>query len=301
MSSGRHLAAVAETHRATARRVVADLADRPDRVLQRHVPQHDGTVLEHPQHAGGGADLEERRVLRHVRVADDDVQAAEPLGVGERLVTGVDDRAAARRRRADALPDVLGPLGDRVGGAAGGVQDLAGTGVDLAADEERDQHLGVVAEVVVAAGAVVLVAAVAVARRVGVVLEQVDGAADRLLREALFGGLDEALEDPLPRLVVDDELIQRVALRRGVLRVGADVEVEAGAVLEEDVGAAAPRDDPAEQVAGDLVGAEPALAPQRARHAVLVLEAVNPPLHEPNLQVPPHPRVARSWAFAFVR
>src|SRR5918994_1842509 len=50
-----------------------------------------------------------------------DVQAAEALGVGERLVTGVDDRAAARRRRADALPNVLGPLGDRVGGAASGV------------------------------------------------------------------------------------------------------------------------------------------------------------------------------------
>ena len=216
---------------------------------------------------------------RHVGVADDDVEAAVALGVGVRLVAGVDDRAAAGGRRADALPDVLGPLGDRVRGAAGGVQDLAGAGVDLAADQERDQHLGVVAEVVVAAGAVVLVAAVAVAGRVGVVLEQVDGAADRLLGEALLGRLDEALEDPLPRLVVDDELVQRVALRRGVLGVGADVEVQAGAVLQEHVGAAAPADDPAEQVAGDLVGAEPALPAQRARDAVLVLEAVDPPLH----------------------
>ena len=33
-------------------------------------------------------------------------------------------------------------------GPAGGLQHLAGTGVDLTADEERDQHLGVVAEVV---------------------------------------------------------------------------------------------------------------------------------------------------------
>ena len=259
---------------------MADLADRPDRVLQRHVAQHDAAVLEHPQHARRGADLEERRVLAHVGVADDDVEAAVALGVGVRLVAGVDDRAAAGGRRADALPDVLGPLGDGVRGAAGGVQDLAGAGVDLAADEERDQHLGVVAEVVVAAGAVVLVAAVAVAGRVGVVLEEVDGAADRLLGEALLGRLDEALEDPLPCLVVDDELVEGIALRRGVLGVGADVEVEAGAVLEEDVGAAAPADHATEEVAGDLVGAEPALAPQRARDAVLVLEAVDPPLHE---------------------
>ena len=229
---------------------------------------------------------------RHVGVADDDVEAAVALGVGVRLVAGVDDRAAAGGRRADALPDVLGALGDRVGGAAGGVQDLAGAGVDLAADEERDQHLGVVAEVVVAAGAVVLVAAVAVAGRVGVVLEQVDGAADRLLGEALLGRLDEALEDPLAGLVVDDELVQRVALRGGVLGVRADVEVQPGAVLQEHVGAAAPADDASEQVAGDLVGAEPALPAERARDAVLVLEAEDPPLHAARLPVPPHPSVS---------
>ena len=60
----------------------------------------------------------------------------------------------------------------------------------MAADEERDQHLCVVAEVVVAARAVVLVAAVAVAGRVGVVLEQVDGAADDSSRQALLGRHD---------------------------------------------------------------------------------------------------------------
>ena len=292
MSRRRHLATVAEPHGAPTRRVVADLADRPDRVLQGHVTQHDAAVLEHPQHARRGADLEERRVLGHVGVADDDVEAAVALGVGVRLVAGVDDRAAAGGRRADALPDVLGPLGDRVRGATGGVQDLAGAGVDLAADEERDQHLGVVAEVVVAAGAVVLVAAVAVAGRVGVVLEQVDRAADRLLGEALLGRLDEALEDPLARLVVDDQLVQRVALGCGVLRVRPDVEVQPSAVLQEHVGAATPADDTTEQVAGDLVGAEPALPAQRARHAVLVLEAEDPPLHRARLQVTPHPSVS---------
>src|SRR5690606_10240106 len=106
---------------------------------------------------------------------------ASDVGVGVRLVAGVDARPAAGGGGADALPDVLGALGDRVGGAAGGLEHLAGAGVDLAAHEERDQDLGVVAHVVVAVGEVVLVAAVAVARRVGVVLEQVDRAADRLL------------------------------------------------------------------------------------------------------------------------
>ena len=136
---------------------------------------------------GGGADLQEGGVLAHVRVADDDVEAAVALGVGVRLVAGVDDRAAAGGGRRDALPDVLGPLGDAVDRAARRLQHLAGAGVDLAGHEERDQHLGVVAEVVAPAGEVVLVAAVAVAGRVGVVLEEVDDAADALLAQALLG------------------------------------------------------------------------------------------------------------------
>jgi hypothetical protein len=121
-----------------------------------------------------------------------------------------------------------------------------------------------VREVVAPAGEVVLVAAVGVARRVGVVLEQVDVAADALLGETLLGAGQQALEDALAGLVVNDELVDRVALGRRVLGVRADVEVQTGTVGEEDVGAAPPGDDPAEEVAGDLVGAQSA---SRARSA----------------------------------
>ena len=76
-----------------------------------------------------------------------------------------------------------------------------------------------------------------------------------------------------------DQVDQVVALRGGVLGVGAHVEVEAGAVLEEDVAAAAPGDHPPEQVAGHLVRAETALTPERAGHSVLVLEPVDAPVH----------------------
>ena len=145
----------ADTSRPLARRtlrgageVVADVADGADRVLEGHVAQHDRRVLEHAQQHRGGADLQEGRVLAHVRVADDDVEAAVALGVGVGLVAGVDDRPAAGRRRRHALPDVLGPLGDAELRAACRLQDLAGAGVDLARHEERDEHLGVVAEVV---------------------------------------------------------------------------------------------------------------------------------------------------------
>jgi hypothetical protein len=156
---------------------VADLADRADRVLQGQVA-HDDACLDHSQHQVRRPDLEQGGRLGHVAVADDDVQPAEPLRVGVRLVAGVDDRSAARRRGRHALPDVLGSLADAVDRAAGREQHLAGSADDLAGDQERDQDVGEPAELAMSPDEVVLVAAVGVAGRVGVVLEQVDVACD---------------------------------------------------------------------------------------------------------------------------
>ena len=114
-------------------------------------------------------------------------------------------------------------------------------------------------------------AAVGVAGGVGVVLEEVHDSADAFFAEALLGAREQALEDALPRLVVAHEVVDRVALGRGVLGVAAHVEVQAGAVLEKHVARPAPADDTAEEVAGNLVRAEPALAAQGAGHAVFVL------------------------------
>src|SRR5207248_5527876 len=134
-------------------------------------------------------------------------------------------------------------------------------------------------EVAVALDEVVLVAAIRVAGGVGVVLEQEHRASDALLAEALLGAAHEAFEDALTRLVVHNQVCDRVALGAGVLGVAADVEVEPGAVLEEHVAGAAPRNDPPEQVASDLVRAQAPLPAKRAGDAVLVLEPENAPLH----------------------
>jgi hypothetical protein len=67
------------------------------------------------------------------------------------------------------------------------VQHLAGAAGDLAADQERDQDVGQLLEVSRPADEVVLVAAIGVARRVGVVLEDVDLARDALVGEPLLG------------------------------------------------------------------------------------------------------------------
>ena len=94
----------------------------------------------------------------------------------------------------------------RVDRAARGLQHLAGAADDLPGDQERDQDVGEPAELAVPADQVVLVAAVGVAGGVGVVLEQVDVAGDALLAQPPLGVDQQALEDPLPRLVVRDQV-----------------------------------------------------------------------------------------------
>ena len=126
-------------------------------------------------------------------------------------------------------------------------------------------------------------AAVGVARGVRVVLEEQDVAGDPVLAQALFRLVEEILDDPLARLVVDDELDHVVALGRRVLGMEPGVEVQPGAVLEEHVRVACARDHFLEEIAGDVVRRESALSVQRAGETVLVLEAEDPALHGPRL------------------
>mgnify|MGYP003296190190 CR=1 FL=1 len=100
------------------------------------------------------------------------------------------------------------------------------------------------------------------------------------LAQPLLGLVQEVLDDALARLVVNDEVGDVVALRRGVLGVEARVEVEPRAVLEEYVGVAGAGDDLLEEVARDVVGRQAALAVERARQAVFVLEAEDARLHD---------------------
>ncbi len=248
-------AAVRQLDGVQAGRVVADLPDRPDGVLQGQVA-HRHTGLDEPEHQVGGADLEHRGRLGHRRVPHDDVQATVALGVGVGLVTRVDDRPRARGGAGDRLPDVVGALRQAVDRATGGREHLARAGEHLPRDEERHEDLGQAGEVTLPPHEVVLVTAVRVAGRVGVVLEQVHLAREALVLEALLRVGDETFEDALPAAVVRDELPHVVALGGRVLRVRADVEVQARAVAEEDVGGPAPLDDLAEEVARGLVGAD---------------------------------------------
>ena len=215
------------------------------------------------------------------------MQAAIALGVGMRLVSGVDDRSAAGRRRRHGFPDVIGALSDGKDRPASGLHDLAGTGEDLTRHEERDEYFGVTCRVVAPTREVVLVTAVAVTGRVGVVLEEVDGAANSFFAQTLLGRSGQPFEDPLPRLVVNDGVVDRIAFGCRVFGVRSHVEVETGAVLQEDVRRATPRDDLAKQVARDFVRAQPPLTTQRARDSVLIFEPEDPAVHTGTILLAP--------------
>ena len=174
---------------------------------------------------------------------------------------------------------MLGALAQAERGGLRRLQYLAGAADELSGDEERQQHVGDAGEFACPHDQVVLVAAVGVACRVGVVLEQVDVAADALVGESLLGVDQQILEYPLARAVVGDQLDQAVAFGRGVLGVAADVEVKACAVAQENVRTAAPRHHPPEKVAGDLVGTQPAMAVEGAGDTEFGLDAHDSSLH----------------------
>jgi hypothetical protein len=88
-------------------------------------------VLDHRQHDRGGAHLQQRGDLAHVGVAHDHVQPAVLLGVGVRLVAGVDDRPLERGLEADLLLEEVGALGELERHLVG--RPTAGPPADLAA------------------------------------------------------------------------------------------------------------------------------------------------------------------------
>src|SRR6185312_13885231 len=216
-----------------------------------------------------------------------DVQTSIALGIGVRLVAGIDDRPAPGSRRRHAFPDVLRALADAVLRPPGRVQHLAGAAYELPRDEERHQHISDLGEVADPGDAVVLVAAIGVAVAIGVVLEQVDVAGNALARQPVLGVDDQVLQDALPGPVVIDELDEIVTFGCRVLRMRAHIEVDPGSVAEKDVTAPSPGHDPAEQVARNFVRSESSRAARGARDAVLRLKSEDSAVHCPPLRTRP--------------
>ena len=275
---GREGAAVPETHAPAERRIPGDRAQRADWRLEAHVCP-EAPVLDHVEDQRRRANLQVGRHLGHAGVADDHVQATEALAVGVGLVARVDHRPAGHRRARHLLRDVLGSLAQVVLEPRRPPIDVPRPRQDLTADEEGNERFHQARERRVPGHEIVLVTAVGIPGRVGVVLEHLDPARDLVLREPAVGAPHEILDDAFPRPVVGHEVEEIVALRRRVLRMEARVHVEAGAILQEDVRVARARDELVEEVPGEHLGRQDGLTVPRADGPVLALEAEDPAPH----------------------
>ena len=161
------------------------------------------------------------------------MQAPVLVGVGVRLVAGVDDAPLERGLQPHLDLDVVGALGDLESGLVAGRTDTdpARSGDDLTGHQERGQPGDHRRERRLTAHQIVLVRPVGGPLAVDVVLVQL-----QLGRPRHAGHMPRrGFHHPLARLVPDHR-VQRVGdLGCGVLRVGV-IDVEPGSVGEDHVG-----------------------------------------------------------------
>ena len=155
-----------------------DLVQFAHRLGHREVAGQEA-LLDHGQDQSRRAQLEVGGDLGEVGVTEDHVQAPVLLGVGVRLVAGIDDRALERGLEPDLDLEEVGALADLEPGRRAVLADThpTGAGDDLAGDEERGELGDDIGERGRPAHEEVLVGSVGGALVVSVVLVQVDAVA----------------------------------------------------------------------------------------------------------------------------
>ena len=143
-----------------------------------------------------------------------------------RLIAGIDDGPGARGGTGHALPHVVSTLAHHkpslkvlVWCALRGNGDLARTTHQLPGNQERQQLLTQRLERHLPADEVIFVASIGIAQGVCVVLEQVDLPADSPFRQPRLRVHSHLMQGGFARTVISDELVQRIAFRRGDFRV----------------------------------------------------------------------------------
>ncbi len=124
----------------------------------------------------------------------------------------------------------------------------------------------------------VLVATVGIARRVGVVLEQVDVASDALLSESLLGIHTQPFQDPLP---ARSWVINCCTLSHSAVAYSGWLPTSRYSRdrCAEDIAASAPCNNASKQIARYFIGTEPVLSPERAGDAVFGFNSEDAAIH----------------------
>ncbi len=224
-----------QPHQPFAGLVTRHVAGGLHRIHQPDFLGHD-PFLEQVQHQRRRAKFQRQRVVAHVGVADQQVQATIFPVIGQRLVAGVDNRAVELHPLVDVVDDVIGALGnlepDRTRPARTvklerqrvRLAHPPGTGKDLARGQERQQPTqDLRRELRATFHQVVLVTA---ERRAGMVI-------DVVFQETNLAGhphLDQRpLQQQVARPVIRHDIPHAETFRRGVFQV-PHVEVQPPAV-----------------------------------------------------------------------
>src|SRR5439155_23685414 len=173
--------------------------------------------------------------LRHVRITHNDVQSAVFFLDSVWFITGINNATLIRRGDRNLLPNMLRALRDVIDRAPPGAKHLPGPSEDLPCDQERNELFGHVVEISLAIGQVILVAAVRITHKIGVIFKDGELALKPLLMHLILGVIEQAFQNTLAGFVVDHDVHGARALWGGVLRMTPSVEIETRPIFEKDV------------------------------------------------------------------
>src|SRR5690348_17218354 len=108
--------------------------------------------------------------------------------------------------------NVLGALGDEELRPARDLEDLPSARIDLSGDEKGDQLLRHLPKIDIPPHEIILMAYIGIAKRIGIVLKDIDLSRETFFPEALLRSWEARLQQPLSCLVVNHQIQDTVAL-----------------------------------------------------------------------------------------
>ena len=213
--------------------IARQLLDGGHRLLQLY--QRSCAPLEQIEHQPGGPDFERRGVLAEVGVTDNQMQPPILCPVRMGLVARIENGPVVHRVHTQLRFHKIRPLRELKGarhkaGLLGFHTHLPCAGDHLAADQERQEPLHQLRERQCPWNEVVIVAAITVTVKVGIIFVELN------MRPAqpLIATICRALHNALPRPVMRQEIFERPAFRGRILRVRV-VVVKPRAVRQDQI------------------------------------------------------------------
>ena len=180
--------------------------------------------------------------------------------------------------------NVLRALRDEVLRFARYLQNLSRSTIDLPRDEEGNELLCDFPKIDVAAHEEVFVAPVGIAKRVRIILENVDFPGETFFSQSFFSRRQAGFKQSLTGLIVDDEIENVVTFGGGIFRMAAGVLIKPSAVYQESVGGPAVWNESFKNIPKHLLHRQIDPSVRRKNETVLILQTEDPSSQGSGLQ-----------------